>query len=99
MPMDKNLETKKFHFKFILIFICIFFVLTFTFISWEQLNKLPSICIFKNIFGIECLGCGTIRALWLIIHFKFIEAFKINWLIYAYINIFILLVIKQIKRR
>jgi len=36
------------------------------------------ICIFKNIFHIECLGCGTTRAFWSILHLRFKEALEYN---------------------
>lgn len=95
--MDKNSKTKKIYFKFILIFIGIFVVLEMFDISWDQLNNLPSICIFNNIFGKECLGCGTIRALWLILHGNFAEAFEMNQLIYVYIIIGLFIFLKKLK--
>ena len=97
--MDKNLKTKKIYVKLFILLIGIFVVLSMFFISWEKLNSLPSICLFKNIFGIECLGCGTIRAFWLLIHFQFIEAFKMNCLVYLYIIILTFLIIKKFKKR
>jgi hypothetical protein len=33
------------------------------FIPIEWLNKQPSICLFKNIFGLDCYGCGITRAI------------------------------------
>ena len=33
------------------------------FIPMEWLNKQPSICLFKNIFGFDCYGCGITRAI------------------------------------
>jgi hypothetical protein len=92
--MGKNLKIKKIYLNLLVLLIGIFVVLSMFLISWEKLNSLPSLCIFKNLFGIECLGCGTVRAFWLLIHFKFAEAFKMNCLVYIYILIFIFLTIK-----
>ena len=33
------------------------------FIPIEWLNKQPTICLFKNIFGFDCYGCGITRAI------------------------------------
>ena len=97
-----NLKTEKGHIDVIAIFIfcvlvgiCSFFYL----ISWEKLISFPSICIWKNIFRYECLACGSIRAFWLLLHLKFVEAFKMNPLIYLYIPLIILIIYKYIIRQ
>jgi hypothetical protein len=40
-----------------------------------------SICLYKNITGHECYGCGITRAILSAIHFKFGEALKYNKLV------------------
>ncbi|MBN2755418.1 MAG: DUF2752 domain-containing protein [Candidatus Goldbacteria bacterium] len=40
-----------------------------------------SICLYKNLFGFECPGCGLTRAAWLLVHLKFYDAFAMNKLI------------------
>jgi hypothetical protein len=39
------------------------------------------ICLFRIFTGKQCPGCGTTRAVWSILHFKFNEAFAYNKLI------------------
>ncbi len=45
-------------------------------------------CLSKSIFGIDCMGCGTQRALILIINGQFIEAFYMFPAIYTTILFF-----------
>jgi len=102
MVDEMNLKTEKGHINFITIFIFLVFIgicLFFYLISWEKLISFPSMCIWKNIFGHECLACGSIRAFWLLLHLKFVEAFKINPLIYLYIPLIILIIYKYIIRQ
>jgi len=47
----------------------------------EWLNKQHTICLFKNLFGIECWGCGITRSIISIIHLDFTAAFHYNKLI------------------
>ena len=48
-------------------------------------------CMNKKLFGIECFGCGTQRALLLLTEGKFVEAFKMFPAIYTLIPLLILL--------
>jgi hypothetical protein len=38
----------------------------------------PTLCLVKNLFGIECPGCGMTRALSALVHADFITAVKFN---------------------
>jgi hypothetical protein len=40
-------------------------------------------CMNKSIFGIDCMGCGTQRAIALLLDGEFIEAFKMFPAIYT----------------
>jgi len=40
-------------------------------------------CLNKQLFGVECLGCGIQRAFWLLIKGEFIAAFKMYPAIYT----------------
>jgi hypothetical protein len=51
------------------------------FIPVDCLNKQHSICLFKNLFGVECYGCGITRAVISTIQFDFVSAFHYNKLI------------------
>ena len=62
------------------IFIVILGVLFF-FIPKAYLGETYPICLYRYIFNIKCIGCGTTRALWSIIHFKFYDAIEYNKLI------------------
>lgn len=48
-------------------------------------------CMSKKLFGVECLGCGTQRALILLLKGEFVEAFKMYPPIYTLIILFLLL--------
>ena len=48
-------------------------------------------CINKTLFGVDCLGCGTQRALILILEGEFIEAFYMFPAIYTLILFFVIL--------
>ncbi len=47
-------------------------------IPLEWLKNQQSICLFKNLIGNECYGCGMIRAIISAIHFQFVNAFQYN---------------------
>ena len=44
-------------------------------------ESLPSVCLYKNIFGRECPGCGMTRAALYLIHLRFADAFAFNRMI------------------
>ena len=48
------------------------------FIPLDWLKEQHSLCLFKNITGHECYGCGITRAIMSAIHFRFTEAFYYN---------------------
>ncbi|MBC7640836.1 MAG: DUF2752 domain-containing protein [Flavobacterium sp.] len=56
-----------------------------------DLEKYMIPCVNKQMFGIECLGCGTQRALLLITKGEFLEAFKIFPPIYSTILLFLVI--------
>ena len=64
------------------------------FIPVDWLNKQHSICLFKNLTGHECYGCGITRAVVSTVHLHFETAFHYNKLI---IIVFPLLVYVWIK--
>jgi len=41
----------------------------------------PSFCIFKNLFGFECLGCGLTRAFSELLHGNLARAIRFNPLV------------------
>lgn len=55
-------------------------------------------CMNKSLFGVECLGCGTQRALNLLIHGEFVEAFKMFPAIYTTLLFFLFLFLHFIDK-
>lgn len=53
-------------------------------------------CLNKQLFGIECLGCGIQRAFWLVLKGEFVAAFKMYPAIYTLLllAVFVLLHLK-----
>ena len=74
--MAMNLKTKKITLFFIVNAIL---VILLYLIPLEGNKVLENLCIFKNIFGIECPGCGMTRAFLSILHFEFHKAIAYNW--------------------
>jgi hypothetical protein len=50
-------------------------------IPFQWLNSCHSICIYKNLTGHECYGCGMTRAVVSAMHLHFKEAYSYNKLI------------------
>lgn len=66
------------------------------FIPLEWLKDQHSICLFKNITGHECYGCGMTRAILSAIHFQFAEAVYYNKLFVVVLPILIYIWTKNI---
>ena len=77
--------------------LCVLFVLPFLFsiLSLDVLESRHSICLFKNVFGIECYGCGITKAVIAFIQLDFIRAFNYNKLIVIVMPLIIYLWIKE----
>lgn len=43
---------------------------------------LPSLCLFRNLFGVECLGCGMVRAASRLAHADLAGAAEFNRLVF-----------------
>ena len=66
--------------------------------------KLKSICAFKNLFDIDCAGCGGTRMFISLIHLDFYQAFRYNPFLFSLIVLGIIYVIyvvtmKLLKRK
>jgi len=53
----------------------------FFFIPKDYLGDTYPICLYRILLNKECIGCGTTRAVWSVLHFNFKEAFEYNKLI------------------
>jgi hypothetical protein len=69
--------------------------LTASFIPLEYIEG-RSFCIFYNLFGITCLGCGTTRAVFNVIHFNFIRALQFNFIAVIWFSFLLLVIIQDI---
>ena len=54
---------------------------TFASIPTPLLDTVPSICVYKFVFGVECPGCGMTRAISKLLHGYPVQAFRQNYLI------------------
>ena len=54
-------------------------------------KKQASICIFKNLTGLSCYGCGMTRAVFYALHLRFQEAWHFNPLFVVVLPLIILL--------
>jgi hypothetical protein len=52
-----------------------------SFISIEWLEKQPTICLYKLVFGSDCYGCGITRAVVSTIQLRFRDAYEFNKMI------------------
>ncbi len=56
-------------------------VLFFAIVPTEYIEGGPTICLFRNMIGVPCLGCGLTRAISSIFHGNFVKALSYNKLI------------------
>jgi hypothetical protein len=66
-------------------------------IPLDWLTKQHTICLIKNIFGVECFGCGITRAIISGIQLDFIKAFEYNKMIIIVLPLFIYEWFKKLK--
>lgn len=66
------------------------------FIPLEWLNKQNTICLIKNIFGVECPGCGITRAIISAIQLDIIKAIDYNKIVIIVLPILIYVWVKNI---
>jgi hypothetical protein len=80
--------------------LCVLFLLPFllSLLSLDELEGKHSICLFKNLFGIECYGCGITKAVIATIQLDFIRAFNYNKLIIVIVPLLVYLWIKEIVK-
>jgi hypothetical protein len=62
----------------------------------EWVENQHSICIYKNLTGNECYGCGMTRAILYAMHFQFEKAFQYNKLFVIVLPLLIYIWIKTV---
>ena len=72
-----------------LLFAYIILPIILFFLPLEWLNKQHSICLIKNIFGIECFGCGITRAIISGVQLDFTKAIEYNKMVIIVLPLFI----------
>ena len=72
-----------------LLFAYIILPIILFFIPLEWLNKQHSICLIKNIFGVECYGCGITRAIISGVQLDFTKAIECNKMVIIVLPLFI----------
>ena len=55
-------------------------------------------CMHKKLFGVECMGCGTQRAAYMVTQGDFVEAFKMYPAIYTFILLFAFLLLHFVDK-
>jgi hypothetical protein len=65
-------------------------------IPFEFIEGGPTICVFKNLLGIECPGCGMTRAFSRILRGDLIAAVSYNSLVVIVFPIFCLVLLRDI---
>ena len=81
----------------ILLFAYIILPIILFFIPLEWLNKQHSICLIKNIFGVECFGCGITKAIVSFVQLDFIRAIEYNNMVIIVLPLFIYEWFKNLK--
>jgi len=94
------MATHKVNFKYALQIgkLCVLFLLPFLpfMFSLDELEAKQSVCLFKNLFGIECYGCGITKAIIASVQLDFIRAFNYNKLIVVVMPLILYLWVKEI---
>jgi hypothetical protein len=89
------LKTKK-HFQLLKSVGLIFIPAVLYIVPAEWLENQHSICIYKNLTGNECYGCGMTRAIISAMHFQFEKAFQYNKLFVIVLPLLIYIWIKTV---
>ena len=65
-----------------------YLILLLIFVSYYTINKITGFgipCLFNEITGWQCPGCGITRCLFSLVQFKFKDAFNYNPLVFIYL--------------
>jgi hypothetical protein len=76
----------------------LFIPIVLYFVPIHRLNEQHSVCLFKNILGYECYGCGMTRACISAIQLDFSAAFYYNKMYIVVLPILIYLWIKTLTK-
>jgi hypothetical protein len=96
LPLSKNITANK---KLGKLFFVIFLGTIFYFIPKIYLGDTFPICVYRIILSKKCIGCGTTRAVWSILHFNFNDAYEYNKMIIITFPIIIGCIVKWILKK
>lgn len=54
----------------------------FLLLPTSSIENQATFCVFRNLFGIRCLGCGMTRGVSSLFHLDFVHAFQYNPLVF-----------------
>jgi hypothetical protein len=69
------------HYKVVKIFLLVLLPFVIYFVPIDWLEEQRTICLYKNITGHDCYGCGITRAIVSAIQFKFKKAINYNYIV------------------
>lgn len=64
----------------------------------ERIMHGHSVCLFRNLFGTECYGCGMTRALFSLLHFDFGAAWGYNRLVVIVAPLLLYIYLKEVVK-
>ena len=68
-------------------------------IPLENICNGNTICIFTNVFGVECWGCGITRAIFSALHLRFCDAWEYNRLFVVVLPLLLFLWLRAVVRQ
>ncbi len=73
-------------------------LLTLAVIPTDVLARGPTICVWKNLYGIDCPTCGMTRAFSSVLHGNFTHAFGYNKLVVVFFPVYCGLLLREAAR-
>lgn len=67
-------------------------------IPLERVLHGHSVCLFRNLLGTECYGCGMTRALFSLLHLDFVAAWGYNRLVVIAAPLLLYLYLKEVAK-
>lgn len=62
----------------------------------ERIAHGPTVCLFRNLLGTECYGCGMMRALFSLLHLDPVAAWDYNRLVVIVAPLLLYLYLKEL---
>jgi hypothetical protein len=95
MNISKTYSNKSKNIILLFAYIILPYVLYLIPLDW--LNEQHTICLIKNIFGVECFGCGITKAIVSFVQLDFIRAIEYNNMVIIVLPLFIYEWFKNLK--